>query len=94
MPKDSMNIEKLIKTYLLNTCVFNVNPENKSSPIIFTVIRCEIRCKWRYISESAPHTGKYHVLFHLWSISNLLLCYQKQHVSASVEHSVFGPTRD
>jgi hypothetical protein len=29
MPNDNMNIEKHIKTYLLNTCVFSVNPRNK-----------------------------------------------------------------
>jgi hypothetical protein len=32
---DSLNIEKHIKTYLLNTGVFNVNPGNQGSPIIF-----------------------------------------------------------
>jgi hypothetical protein len=35
MPKDSANIEKFIKTYLLNTCVFNVNPGNQGSPVTF-----------------------------------------------------------
>jgi hypothetical protein len=35
MPNDSVNIEKHIKTYLLNTCVFNVNPGNQGSPVTF-----------------------------------------------------------
>jgi uncharacterized membrane protein len=35
MPYDSVNIEKHIKTYLLNTCVFNVNPGNQGSPMTF-----------------------------------------------------------
>jgi hypothetical protein len=35
MPKDSMNIEKHMKTYLLNTCIFNVNPGNQGSPVSF-----------------------------------------------------------
>jgi hypothetical protein len=34
MPNDSVNIEKQ-KIYLLNTCVFNVNPGNQGSPIFF-----------------------------------------------------------
>jgi hypothetical protein len=40
MPNDSVNIEKHIKTYLRNTCVFNVNPGNQGSPIIvFSVLQ-------------------------------------------------------
>jgi hypothetical protein len=35
MPNDSVNIEKNIKTYLLNTCVFNLNPGNQVSPMTF-----------------------------------------------------------
>jgi hypothetical protein len=42
MPNDSVNIEKYIKIYLLNTYVFNVNPGNQGSPIIF-VIKCQLR---------------------------------------------------
>jgi hypothetical protein len=34
---DSVNIEKTKKKYLQNTCVFNVNPGNQGSPIIFNV---------------------------------------------------------
>jgi hypothetical protein len=37
MPKGSVNIEKHIKTYLLNTCVFNVNPGNQGSPMFFFI---------------------------------------------------------
>jgi hypothetical protein len=33
MPNDSMNIEKHIKNYLRNTCLFNVNRVNQGSPI-------------------------------------------------------------
>jgi hypothetical protein len=33
-----MNIEKHIKTYMLNTCVFNVSPGNQCSPITFCVV--------------------------------------------------------
>jgi hypothetical protein len=35
MPNDSVNIGKHIKTYLLNTYVFHVNPGNKGSPTTF-----------------------------------------------------------
>jgi hypothetical protein len=35
MPKDRVNIEKHIKTYLLNKCVFNVIPGNQSFPMTF-----------------------------------------------------------
>jgi hypothetical protein len=35
MANDSVNIEKHIKTYFRNTRVFNVNPGNQGSPIIF-----------------------------------------------------------
>jgi hypothetical protein len=34
MPNDSVNIEKRIKTDLLNTCVFNINPGNQGFPVI------------------------------------------------------------
>jgi hypothetical protein len=30
-PNDSVNIEKHIETYVLSTCVFNVNPGNQGS---------------------------------------------------------------
>jgi hypothetical protein len=52
MPQDSVNIEKHTTTYLLNTCVFNVNPKNQDSQIMpfFTAMnlcileRQEISC--------------------------------------------------
>jgi hypothetical protein len=36
MANGSVKIEKHIKTYLLNTCVFNVNPGNQDSPMTFS----------------------------------------------------------
>jgi hypothetical protein len=36
MQNDSVNIEKHIKTYLLNTRVFNVNSGNQGSPMTFS----------------------------------------------------------
>jgi hypothetical protein len=38
MPNDSMNIGKVVQTYLLNTCVFKINPGNQGSSVIFSVI--------------------------------------------------------
>jgi hypothetical protein len=35
MPNDSANIEKHIKTYLLNTCVFSINPGSQGYQMSF-----------------------------------------------------------
>jgi hypothetical protein len=73
MLKDSVNIEKHIKTYLLNTCVLNVNPENQVSPMTFPCIppqsyirraSCGLCCPQPfhktviYLSSPKFHSGK------------------------------------